>query len=311
MRGLPPDGRGDVHSLTVVVESGAPLAVLLMIAALGELVAERAGTLNISVEAMMLAGAYAAGASALATHSTVVGLVTGTAVGFFIGVLQANLSHRISIDQFVVGLVLVILVQGVTSFLIDSTQLDVVPQAAAWHIPLLHQIPIVGEALFGEPWPLYLIYPLIPLTAFLLYRTRWGLEVRAAGEDPAAARVTGVKLNRRRRQAVELCGLLSGYSGAMLTVAIVGAVSDDMTAGMGYIAIAAVLLGGWSVAGTVFGCLLFGMVEGLSVALPSLGVAVNSQLLTVAPYVVVLAAAPFVAWRRHQPAALGISFAGK
>jgi len=300
-----------MHSLTVVIESGAPLVALLLIAALGELVAERAGTLNISVEAMMLAGAYAAGASSLATHSVPVGLVTGSLVGMFVGALQANLSHRISIDQFVVGLVLVILVQGVTSFLIDSTQLDVVPVAAAWKIPLLSRIPIVGQALFGEPWPLDAVYVLIPLVAYLLYRTRWGLEVRSAGEDPAAARVTGVLLNKRRRQAVELCGLLSGYSGAVLAVAIVGAVSDDMTSGMGYIAIAAVLLGGWSVGGTVFGCLLFGMVEGLSVSLPTLGLNVNSELLVAAPYVVVLAAAPLVAWRRHQPGALGVSFAGK
>jgi len=300
-----------VHSLTVIISSGVPLIALLLIAALGELVAERAGTLNISVEAMMLAGAYAAGASALASHSVLVGLVTGSAAGLLIGVLQANLSHRISIDQFVVGIVLVILVQGLTSFLIDSTQLDVVPVAASWHLPLLSRIPIVGQALFAEPWPFDAVYVVIPLVAYLLHRTRWGLEVRSAGEDPVAARATGVASNRRRRQAVELCGLLSGYAGAMLAVAIVGAVSDDMTAGVGYIAIAAVLLGGWSVRGTVLGCVLFGTVEGLSVALPTLGVPVNGQLLVVAPYVVVLLAAPLVAWRRHRPEALGVSFVGR
>ena len=300
-----------MHSVTVILASGAPIAALLCIAALGELVAERAGTLNISVEAMMLGGAYAAGASALATNSALVGLAVGSVTGLVVGVVQANLSHRISIDQFVVGLVLVILAQGVTSFLINSTKLTVVPVFATWRVPGLHSIPVIGTALFAEPWPFFAVYPLIPAIALLLYRTRWGLEVRAAGESPAAARVTGVVVNRRRRQAVELCGLLSGFSGAMLAVAIVGAVSDDMTAGMGYIAIATVLLGGWSVGGTVFAAGLFGVVEGLSLALPALNVQANGSLLAAAPYVVVLLAAPLVAWRRHQPAALGIGAVGK
>jgi simple sugar transport system permease protein len=299
-----------MHSVSVVLQSGVPLGALLLIAALGELVAERAGTLNISVEAMMLFGAYAGGASALAAHSVLAGLATGTAAGLLVGLLQANLSHRVRIDQFVVGLVLVILVQGVTSFLIDSTQLSVVPVAGTWRIPGLHSIPIVGAALFGEPWPFYAVYLLIPLTYIVLYRSRWGLEVRSVGEDPASSRITGLRVNRRRRQAVCFCGVLGGYAGAMLAVAIVGGVSDDMTAGMGYISIAAVLLGGWSVGGTIFACTLFGVVEGLSLALPSLGVQANSELLVVAPYVAVLLAAPLVAWRRRQPGALGIGFEG-
>lgn len=300
-----------MHSAVVILATGAPIAALLCIAALGELVAERAGTLNISVEAMMLTAAYAAGASALATQSALVGVVVGSTTGLAIGVIQANLSHRVSIDQFVVGLVLVILAQGVTSFLINTTKLTVVPVFGTWRVPGLHNIPLIGTALFAEPWPFYVVFPLIPAIALLLYRTRWGLEVRSAGEDPAAARATGVLVNRRRRQAVELCGLLSGFAGAMLAVAVVGAVSDDMTAGMGYIAIATVLLGGWSVGGTVFAAALFGIVEGLALALPALNVQANGQLLAVAPYVVVLLAAPLVAWRRHQPASLGIGVVGK
>jgi simple sugar transport system permease protein len=282
------------------------LAVLLLFAALGELMAEHAGTLNISVEAMMLAGAYASGATAHIAGGAVAGVAAGVAAGAAVAFVQANLSHRAKLDQFVVGLVLVILVQGITSFLIGATNLTNVPNAGNVRIPGLASIPVVGGALFSEPWPFYAIYLLVPAVAWGLYRTRWGLEVRACGENPRAARVSGVNVGRRRRSAIYLCGILSGFAGAFLTTGIVGAVSNDMTAGAGYIAIAAVLLGGWSVRGTVVACAVFGAVEGAAVALPSLGVTVNSQLLNAAPYLVVLALIPLIAQRRSQPAALGL-----
>jgi general nucleoside transport system permease protein len=295
-----------MHSATILIGSGVMLAVLLLFAALGELVAENAGTLNISVEAMMLSGAYAAGAAAHSASSPVAGVAAGVAAGGAVAFVQANLSHRAKLDQFVVGLVLVILVQGVTSFLIGATNLTVVPSAGNFTIPGLASIPLIGAALFNQPWSFYAIYLLLPFTAWLLYRTRWGLEVRASGENPGAAKVSGVNVGRRRREAIYFCGLLSGYAGAFLAIGIVGAVSIQMTAGMGYIAIAAVLLGGWTVRGTVLACAIFGAVEGAAVALPSLGVTVNSQLLTAAPYLVVLALAPLIARRRSQPAALGL-----
>jgi general nucleoside transport system permease protein len=295
-----------MHSATILIGSGVMLAVLLLFAALGELVAENAGTLNISVEAMMLSGAYAAGAAAHSANSPVAGVAAGTAAGLAVAFVQANLSHRAKLDQFVVGLVLVILVQGVTSFLIGATNLTVVPSAGNLRIPGLASIPLIGSALFNQPWSFYAIYLVLPAIAWLLYRTRWGLEVRASGENPGAARVSGVDVGRRRRGSIYVCGLLSGYAGAFLAIGIVGAVSIQMTAGQGYIAIAAVLLGGWSVRGTMLACAIFGAVEGAAVALPSLGVTVNSQLLTAAPYLVVLALAPLIARRRSQPAALGL-----
>lgn len=295
-----------MHSATLLAGSAVPLIALLLFPALGELVAERAGTLNISVEAMLLGGAYAAGAVAHLSGDPVAGVAAGIAAGAAVAFLQSNLSHRAALNQFVVGIVLVIVIQGITSFLIGTTNLTVVPTASTVRIPLLASIPIAGTALFDEPWPFYLVYAVTPFAGWLLYRTRWGLEVRSCGENPAAGRVSGVSVGHRRRQAVYLCGVLSGLGGAFLVVGIVGAVSDEMTAGMGYVAIAAVLLGGWTVRGTVIACALFGAVEGTAVALPTLGVTVNSQLLGAAPYLVVLALSPLVAWRRSAPAALGL-----
>lgn len=295
-----------MHSATLLAGSAVPLIALLLFPALGELVAERAGTLNISVEAMLLWGAYAAGAMAHLSRNPVAGVAAGIAAGAAVALLQGDLSHRAALNQFVVGIVLVIVTQGITSFLIETTNLTVVPTASMVRIPVLASIPAVGTALFDEPWPFYFVYAVTPFVGWLLYRTRWGLEVRTCGENPAAGRVSGVSVGHRRRQAVYLCGVLSGLGGAFLVVGIVGAVSDEMTAGMGYVAIAAVLLGGWTVRGTVIACALFGAVEGTAVTLPALGVTVNSQLLGAAPYLTVLALGPLAAWRRSQPAALGL-----
>src|SRR5205807_8421817 len=135
-------------------------------------------------------------------------------------------------------------------------------------IPLVSHIPIVGKPLFSERWPAFLLYPLIPAVWWLVQRSRWGLEVRACGENPQAVDVTGIDVNRRRRQALLLCGLLSGLGGAYLSVGEVGLFNQNMTAGRGFIAIAAVIFGGWTLRGTIAGCFLFGGADALRLALP-------------------------------------------
>jgi simple sugar transport system permease protein len=153
-----------------------------------------------------------------------------------------------------------------------------------------------------------LIYAIVPGVAWLLWRSRWGLEVRAAGENPTSTFVSGVPVNARRRQAVLLCGACAGWSGALLSVGIVGTFSPNMTAGRGFIAIAAVLFGGWTVKGAVAGCLLFGGADALRLALPTLGYQLNPQLLIAAPYLLAVVALLFVAQTSRQPRALGIAF---
>ena len=140
-----------MHSATLLAGSAVPLIALLLFPALGELVAERAGTLNIRVEAMLLGGAYTAGAVAHLSRNPVAGVASGIAAGAVVAFLQGNLSHRAALNQFVVGIVLVIVIQGITSFLIGTTNLTVVPTASTVRIPLLASIPIVGTALFDDP----------------------------------------------------------------------------------------------------------------------------------------------------------------
>jgi simple sugar transport system permease protein len=291
----------------VILDSTSRLAAPLLFVGLGELVAERAGTLNISVEAMMLGGAYGAALASSASGSVVVGLLAGVLVGLVVALVQANLSHRLSLDQFVVGLTLNVLLLGLTSFLLSSVDMTSL-QFGKFAVPLLSDLPWVGRALFDQRLPFYALYVLIPLVWWLLQRTRWGLEVRAVGEDPHAADSSGVPVLRRRRQAVVFCGLLSGLGGAYLSVGVIGTFTQNMTAGRGFIAIAAVIFGAWTVRWTVVGCLLFGAADALRLALPALGVVLNSQLLIASPYLLALLAMLLLSRGKRQPLALALPF---
>jgi len=280
-----------INSITTILSSSVRLSVPLAFAATGEFVAERAGTLNISVEAMMLGGAYLGALGSSFTGSAGLGLLFGMAAGLAIAFIHA----------------LNVLVLGLTSYLLVAVKMTP-HQVGRLTIPLVSHIPIVGKPLFSERWPAFLLYPLIPAVWWLVQRSRWGLEVRACGENPQAVDVTGIDVNRRRRQALLLCGLLSGLGGAYLSVGEVGLFNQNMTAGRGFIAIAAVIFGGWTLRGTIAGCFLFGGADALRLALPALGYQITPQLLIAAPYLLALLAMMFFARRQRAPAALAQPF---
>ena len=274
-----------IGNIETILEPTVRLGVLLLFAALGEYVAERAGTINISLEGMMLSGAYGAALMSSLAGSPVVGILAGMAAGLVIAYIQAQLSHRLDIDQFVVGIALTTLALGLTTFLFIEVEMTS-GRLHEFRIPGLVDIPIIGEAFFGQVWLTYLIVPAIFIVRWVMTRTSWGLELRAVGENPPAADVSGVPVLARRRQSIYVCGLLAGLSGAYLAVGLVGGFSQNMTAGKGFIAIAAVLFGGWRLWGAVAGALLFGFADALAVALPAVGVEnVPGALLNSLPYV--------------------------
>lgn len=282
-------------------------AVLFAFAASGEWVAERAGTLNISIEAMLLAGAFGAVVGHEIGSSTIVGVIVGVVFGVLVAAIQGNMSHRLTANQFVVGLALNVLVLGLTAFLDGS--FDIGPaRASTWPIPGLVDLPLVGDALFGRPWPAYTIYVVVPTLWWLVFRTRWGLEVRAVGEDPQAADVSGVPVNSRRRQAILVAGATSGLGGAFFVLGQVGAFQSGMINGRGFIAIAAVIFGGWTLRGTIIGCALFGLVEALTIATSTKRYDVDPFILDSAPYVVALVVVLVFAARLRQPRALAQPF---
>ncbi|MEV7012132.1 ABC transporter permease [Streptosporangium sp. NPDC051022] len=294
-----------MDSFELILASAVRLSVPMAFAALGEWIAERAGTLNISVEAMMLGGAFTAVAGASITGSADLGLLCGVAAGLLVAFTHACFSHRLAVNTYVVGLTLNVLVLGLTSFLTIRT---VPRQVDKLEIPLLSDLPLVGPGLFAQRWPAYLLVALVPLAWWLVHRSRWGLQARAAGENPQSADVTGIDVNRRRREALMICGMLAGLGGAYLAVAEVGTFNQNMTAGRGYMVIAAVIFGGWTLKGTLAGCLVFGAADAMRLALPALGYELNPQFLIASPYLLALVAMTFFAKRQRGPAALGTPF---
>ena len=293
--------------LETILSSGIRLTAPLAFAACGEYVAERAGTLNVSVEAMMLGAAFGAIAVAGLTGSATAGLLAGVLLGALVGLVHGALSHRWHVNTFVVGLVLNALVLGLTSYLVTVGELGR-HQVAQVSVPGLRDLPVLGAPLFVERWPVYLLLALVPLTWWLVERSRWGLELRAAGENPQAADMTGIRVNLRRRQALLWCGALAGLGGAYLAVGEVGSFNQNMTAGRGYLVIAAVIFGGWRLGRTLAGCAVFGLADALRLALPALGYTVNSQLLVSAPYLLALLAMLLFTTRQRRPEALAQPF---
>jgi ABC-type uncharacterized transport system permease subunit len=298
---------GAAGDLATILSSGIRLTAPLAFAACGEYVAERAGTLNVSVEAMMLGAAFGSIAVADLTGSAAAGLLAGVLLGALVGLVHGVLSHRWHVNTFVVGLVLNALVLGLTSYLVTVGELGR-HQVAQVSVPGLRDLAVLGAPLFVERWPVYLLLVLVPLTWWLVERSRWGLELRAAGENPEAADMTGIRVNPRRRQALLWCGALAGLGGAYLAVGEVGSFNQNMTAGRGYLVIAAVIFGGWRLGRTLVGCALFGLADALRLALPALGYTVNSQLLVSAPYLLALLAMLLFTARQRRPGALAQPF---
>lgn len=297
------------HDITfILLVQGVTIAIPLLFAGLGEYVAERAGTLNISVEAMMLSGAYAGAYGSSVMHSATWGLLWGPVVGGLIGLVHGNFSHRLQVNTFVVGLTLNVFALGLTNYLL-ATHSDMAPkQIGVVKIPGLTHLPLIGPALFDQRWPAYIAFALVPITWWVMQRSRWGLELRSVGENPKAADVTGVHVNKRRRQALLWCGVLAGFGGAYLSVAEIGSFTQNMTAGSGYIVIAAVIFGGWTLRGTVAGCLLFGLALSLKISLPAVGYTLNPFMLAAMPFILALLAMAFFAKRVRSPAALAQPF---
>jgi simple sugar transport system permease protein len=296
-----------MSAFEIILAAAIHLTIPLAFAALGECVAERAGTLNISLEGMMLCGAFAAVAIGTATGSPTMGLLLGSLAGVLVAAVHAFFSHFLAVNTFVVGLTLNVAVLGLTSILSVAIVLSPV-QISQWSIPGLSSIPVLGDAVFTQRWAAFMLLPLIPACWWLLYRTRWGLELRAVGENPQSADVSGIHVNRRRRQALLFCGLMAGLGGAYLAVGEVGSFNDNMTAGRGFVVLAAVIFGGWRLKMTLVGCLLFGTADALRLAMPALGYQISSPILIAAPYVLAIAAMLFLAKKQRAPKALSKPF---
>jgi general nucleoside transport system permease protein len=281
----------------------------LVLAALGEVLVERGGLINIGLEGAILAGAFGAlvGATSGGVEAGYAGAVMGGALvaalfALFVVVLRAN--------QIITGTALTLLSMGVTGTLYRAmfgsagAALNV-PTSAALAIPGFSALPVIGQALFVQPPITYLAYLLAPAIAWWLGHTHSGLALRAIGERPEAAEAAGVAVDRMRAIAVLVGGALGGLAGGTLVLAQAGTFVEGMSAGRGFIAIAIVVLGRWRPLGVVLGALVFGAASALQFAFQAMGWNAPYQLFLVAPYLLTLAALAGAVGRARAPAALG------
>lgn len=234
--------------------------------------------------------------------------------GALITLLLAIFAIKYQIDQVILGFVLNVLVIGITGFFYKKL---LIPYQETWNtgpilqpikIPLLSKLPILGPVLFNQTIIVYLMYAAVALTHYYLFKTRWGLRTRAVGEHPTAADSVGIKVNVLRFKNVIIAGAVAGIGGAYFTVGAVGAFSKEMTAGKGFIALAALIFGRWSPLGAVAAALLFVFADNLQVVLSIIGTVIPSEFLLMVPYIATIIAVSGFVGRVRAPAADGLPY---
>ncbi|HWJ67422.1 MAG TPA: ABC transporter permease [Nocardioides sp.] len=290
------------------------LAVPLVFGALGGVLGERAGVVNIAIDGQLLFGAFGAAMFGTITGSPWGGLVAAMLAGAIVALVLGFFAITYFVDQVIVGVVLNVLVIGITSFLYGQVMtenpegLNSPPHFGRIPIPVLGDIPVIGPVLFRQTILVYLMYAAVAVVAWALYRTRWGLRVRAVGEHPKAADTMGIKVNRTRYTTMLVAGLIAGAGGATYTLVSVPQFGEEMTDGAGYIALAAVIFGRWDPVRATLAALLFGFATNLSGVLSVLGSAVPSQFMLMLPYVVTIIAVAGLVGASRAPAADGIPY---
>ncbi|MDY6055379.1 ABC transporter permease [Micrococcus sp.] len=289
------------------------LAVPLIFGSMAGILSERSGVVNIAIEGQLLAGAFLAAVVGSVTGSPWAGLLAAVVAGALVSWLLAAFSIKYLVNQVIVGVVLNVLVAGLTSFLFSTvlsndSSLNSPPHFAPIRIPVLADLPVVGQILFGQTILGYAMYAIVILLWFALFRTRWGLRVRAVSEHPKAADTVGIDVNRTRYVSVILGGAVAGMGGAFFTLVSASSFSKEMTAGQGFIALAAVIFGRWNPIGAFFAALLFGFATNMQYVFAILGTPVPSQFMAMLPYLVTVFAVAGLVGRSRGPAAAGVPY---
>ena len=303
---------GNAIPLNVVnlLQSTMNLSIPLVLGALAGCMCERSGVINIAIEGQLLLGAFAAAVVASAFGGLWLGLITGSMAGGLLGLVLAAFAINFLVDQIILGVVLNVLASGLTGYLNDRVlvsrpELNLGLTFSAIKIPVLGDIPIIGPIFFDSTIFLYIMYAMIILVQVGLFRTKWGLRVRAVGEHPTAADTVGIRVRATRYRNVILGGLIAGIGGAYLTVGSVGTFTKDMSSGLGYIALAAMIFGRWTPLGATAAALLFGFANSLQATLSTINVPISSYFLLMAPYVATIIAVAGLVGRVRAPAADG------
>jgi general nucleoside transport system permease protein len=280
----------------------------LIFAALGGMFSERSGVVNIGLEGLMLISAFAGVVGAHLTGSALVGLGFGLAAGLFFALIHALMCITFEADQIISGTAIILLALGGTGFLMvqifgSGGTSPRVPGFKEVPIPLLSDIPLIGPALFNQSLLVYLMYLLIPITWFVVFRTPFGLRLRATGEVPEAVDTAGVSVARMRYYGVALSGILAACGGVYLSMGILSAFTEGMTGGRGFIALAALIFGRWNPIGAAGAALLFGFATAVTFQAPQ--EVIPLEFIQMLPYILTIVALAAFGGRAIAPAAIG------
>ncbi len=305
---------GDYVPFTGLLQGGLILSVPLIFGALAGVVCERSGVINIAIEGQLLAGAFGAGVAASLSKNIWVGLLVAPLAGALISLILAFFAIKYAIDQVILGFVINVLVIGLTTF---ATQRALTTNPAVWNsapifkpipIPVLSDLPIIGPIFFNHTIIIYSLYILVAFIQIALFKTRWGLRMRSVGEMPVAAESVGIDVNRERFRNVLIAGAIAGYGGAFFTIGSVGSFSREMTAGMGFIALAALIFGRWTPLGAVAAALVFGFTDQLRSVLSISGTPIPSEFMMMVPYIATIIAVSGFVGKVRAPAADGVAY---
>ena len=299
-------------NLTAVLIGSSEMAMVLIFGALSGVMCERSGVVNIAIEGQFIGGAFVGTMIASTTHSFIFAAISGAAIGGLLGLLLAFLSLRYLSDQIIVGVVLVTMIGSFSSYLnlqvfTPFPQFNTGTLAPNLAIPLLSKIPLVGPVLFDQSGFFYLMVLLVGVVSFALFKTRYGLHVRAVGEHPRAAATVGINVVRVRYINVILGGAIAGIGGVAF-MASQGQFQPGYTSGLGYIALAAMIFGRWRPSGAVVVSVIFGLSVYLSGNLQTYNVPISAPILNMFPYIITIAVVSGLIGRVRAPAADGIPY---
>lgn len=305
---------GKTMTITSLLQGSLALAVPLIFGSLAGVLSERVGVVNIAIEGQLLAGAFVSALIASLSANMYLGLIGAIIAGALVSWVLAVFSIKYIVDQIIVGVVLNVLVVGLTNFLFSTlmvsnlTVFNQPPRFEKILIPLLGQIPVLGPVLFNQTLIVYLMYLSVAGIWFALFKTRWGLRLRAVGEYPKAADTVGIKVFRTRYISVIIGGAFAGLGGAFFTLGQVGSFGKEMTNGAGYIALAALIFGRWNPIYAAFAGLLFGFAQNLQYGLAIIGSPVPSEFLLMLPYALTVIAVAGLVGKVTGPAASGKAY---
>lgn len=302
----------DVLTSAGLYAAAIRLAIPVLVTALGETFAERSGLVNVGLEGMVLMGAFGSVLGSDLTGSPILGLLAGIGAALALAAIQGAVAVTLGGDQIVTGIALNILALGLTAFLARAIWADGdVPQVAGFDgidVPVLHELPLVGEAVFRQSVFVYLAIVMAVASWWALTQTAWGRRLRACGEDPRAADSLGIPVGAIRWQSTLICGACAGLGGVFLALGQLHTFTDGMSGGHGFIALAVVIIARWSALLVVPAALLFGLLEAFALRVQAQGIDVPAELMLALPYVATLVVYAVVVGRSSPPAALGRAY---